>query len=273
MILEHGSKRYQVGDKVAETATYRIYLCTEVETGKQCLRQIAREVEHNGGLDRAAYVLRELKQTSDLFEAEYAKSGSGRLLSYERLFPALVDSFIPEDQGKRRVNILAFSEVDDITTMVPLSNLAIKDHLRVDLKTSAWILGRLLKLLAFAHGEGITVRMLTGSNILLEPAQHFAVVFDWSSAQTHSTEIPVEHRKDDIASAAKAVFGAAGGDPETGNYPYDSELDDGSRRYVEVVLRLANRRESDAQRAHKQLYELLGELYGRNFHPFTTLPL
>lgn len=271
--MEHGSRQYRVGVLVAETSDYRVYICEDVETGRQCLLQIATEAQFNGGLDRAAYVLKELKQTSDLFEAEYAKRNTGRKLSYDYLFPQLVDSFVANEQGKRRLNILAFTEVDDVTKLVPLSNLVAKDCLRVDLKTSAWIMGRLLKLSAFAHGEGIAIGMLSGSNILLLPERHFAITFDWSASQTHQGEVPKELRKDDIASAAKTAFAAIGGNPETGEYPYDHELDADDRRYIEHIWRYTTRREGNAEAAHQQLYDLLEELWGRKFHPFTTLPL
>ena len=274
MILDNGSKQYQVnGSAVAVTDTYRVYLCEEVATGRQCLLQIAAEDYHNGGLDRAAYVLKVLKQTSDEFEAEYAKRNPGRKLSYDYLFPQLVDSFVAGEQGKRRVNILAFTEVEDVTDLVPLSNLASKDGLRVDLKTSAWILGRLLKLAAFAHGEGIVVRAFNGGNILLLPERHFAITFDWSSTLTHQGKVSEEIRKNDIADAAKTVFAAIGGNLETGNYPYVHELDAQDRHYLTQVWRYVSRDEGDAEKAHRQLYDLLEELWGRKFHPFTTLPL
>jgi hypothetical protein len=80
-------------------------------------------------------------------------------------------------------------------------------------------MGRLLKLLAFTHDEGIAVRALGGGNILLEPSQHFALVFDWSSAMVYQAEVPMKVRKDDIAGAAKAVL-ASIGNTETGEYPY-----------------------------------------------------
>jgi hypothetical protein len=274
VILQGSNAKYHVGSKVAETNAYRIYLCEDAETGQQFMLQIATEVEHSGGLDRAAYILRKLRVTAEEFETIHAEQGGARLLSYERLFPVLVDSFVPDDQGRRRVNILAFSEVDDITQMVPLSNLTTKDHLRVDLRSSAWILGRLLKLLAFAHGEGITVHTLSGGNVLLEPSRHFAVVFDWSSAQTHPLEkAPRESRKDDVENAAKTVFVALGGNPLTGDYPYLNEADDNDRRYIKLITSMVQRREGNAERAHQQLYSLLDEIYGRTFHPFTTLPL
>ena len=270
MILDRGSVRYQVGGKpVAETDSYRVYVCEDVASGRRYLSQVATSVVKNGGLERAAYLLRELGSTAELFERENALVNPGRLVSYDRLFPQLVEGFIADDQGGRRVNILGFTEVDDPALLVPLSNLAVKDGLRVSLPSSAWVMGRLLKLLGFAHGEGIAVKALGGGNILLEPARHFALVFDWSAATTYQLEVPTAVRKDDIAGAAKTVLASIGANIETGTYPYSLDKD---QRYVDFLWRLANHREANAQRAHEQFYELVGELWGRKFRKFETLP-
>lgn len=268
VILTHSGAQYDVSELVAEAANYRLYICSDVASGQQGLLQIATDVVQNGGLERAAYVLKQLKQTSDLFEEEYAKRGGTGQLSYERLFPQVLNGFTSEDQGKRRCNVLAISEVDDVHQLVPLSWMTEKYGLRVALPSSAWVMGRLLKLLGFAHGEGIAVRSLASNNILLQPERHFAVVLDWSAALTHQPgEIPMQVRTADIAKAAKAVFGSIGGNPETGDFPYD-----GDSQYVEYLWRLANGRAHDAQREHDRFYELVGELWGRKFRPFETLP-
>ncbi len=270
MVITNGTTQYRIGRLVAEAAAFRLYICKDVAADKQYLLQVAAQIEHNSGLDRAAFVLKKLKQTSDLYETEYAKVSEGRMLNYDRLFPGLVDSFICDEQGKRRVNILTFKDIDSISMMVPLSNLINKDRLRIDLETSAWIMGRLLKLLAFTHGQGITVGMLTGNNVLISPSNHFVVVLDWSAARTFQREVPLEDRRADIARAAQAVFAAIGGDPATQDYPYST---DDNRRYVEHLMRLASRREGNAERAHANFYKLVYELFGKGFRPFTTLPL
>lgn len=272
MILERGTTRYQVEERpVAESKLHRIYVCKDVATERRYLLQVTTEVEHNGELERAAYLLKELGGVAELFEQENAKVNPERKVSYDRLFPQLIDSFITaEDQGSRRINILGFAEVDDPTLFVPLSNLAKKDHLRVSLASSAWVMGRLLKLLGFAHGERIAVKTLGGGNILLEPTRHFALVFDWSSAMTYQTEVPIAVRKNDIAGAANTVLAAIGADTETGNFPYQLGED---TAYVDFLWRLANRREGNALRAHGQFYELVEQLWGRKFTPFQTLPL
>lgn len=271
MLLEHNGEDYKVGAMVSETSAYRWYLCEQVSSSRQCMLQVATGVEHNGGLEKAAFVLRKLRQTSDLFEVEYAKRGGSKKLSYERLFPGVVDGFVPENQGGRRVNILAFAEINEVTSLVPLSNLRERDNLRVSLTSSAWVMGRLLKLLGFTHGEGVAVRVLGGNNVLLEPMNHYAVVLDWSSAHLYRDEVPAADRKLDIASAARGVFAAIGGNPATGEYTYHG--DDRDRRYVEFLWSLATNRQSSAERAHEQFYTLVEELWGREFRPFKTLPL
>lgn len=272
MLLQHDDASYHVGTEVlAETEKYRLRLCKVEATGQQCMLQVATDTQYNGGLERAVYILRELRQTADLFEAEYAKRGGERPLSYERLFPEVVNSFVATEAAGRRVNILAFAEINDVTQLVPLSNLTTRDHLRVALTSSAWIMGRLLKLLGLAHGEGIAVRALGGSNILIEPRSHYVVVLDWSSALTAQGDLSGAVRKRDIAIAAQSVFRAIGGDLRTGEFPYAVAGQD--HRYVEFLWSLASSRQSSAEKAHVQFYELVEELWGREFRPFKTLPL
>lgn len=270
MILNHNSAQYRVGNRVAEAAKYRVYICEDAVTNEQYLLQIATEIEHNGGLDRAAFVLRELKHTSDLLEEEYAKQIEDQTLNYDRLFPFVVNSFVSEEQGKRRVNILSLKDVGSLSEIVPLSNLRNRDGLRIDLPSSAWIMGRLLKLLGLAHSKGTAVRILSGSNILIGPQNHSLVVFDWSSVHTYQQVVPFENRADDIANAAQAVFAAIGGDLETLTYPYTA---DNEHQYIKYLSGLTKGQEGDAERAHTSFYELVDELFGRGFRPFKSLPL
>jgi len=271
--LASGSHRYQVGNKVADAGSYRLYLCTQEETDRQCLLQIATEATGNGGLDRAAYLLQELARRAEEIEAEYAqvKSDPKDMLNYELGFPELVDSFVCPEQGGRRVNTLAFRFVEEISRMVPINNITERDRLRVDLKTSAWIMGKLLKLLVFTHGERILIRQMTGNNILIEPDEHYVVIFDLSQALTYQEEIPEDVRRQEIELAARSVIVVLGGDPVTGTFPDDG--DDCFDQYTSHILRLASGGPSNAARAHAQFYQLIHEMGWHGFHPFTTLPL
>lgn len=199
---------YRLGKLVAEAPAYRLYLCKQEGTGRECLLQVAASAVDNGTLDRAAFVLKELERRADELEAEYAKvrTDPNVLLNYGLGFPELVESFIFEEQNGRRINILAFRCVDDVHRMVPLGNIVRKDELRVDLRTSAWIMGKALKLLAFAHGERISVGRIDDTNILIEPDQHYVLFFDWSHAELHPDVVPTVTRRTEIAQAAQAVI-------------------------------------------------------------------
>ena len=265
---------YELGAKVADAEAYRLYLCTQRDTGRQCLLQIAATTGQNGDLDRASYILGELARRADEVEKEWAlvKKEPNHFLNYNLCFPELVDSFICPEQGGRRVNILAFRGVKDVSKMVPLSGITEKDGLRVDLRTSGWIMGKLLKLFVFTHGEGILTNQMSGSNILIEPDQHYVLIFDWSKATviTNPEEISAE-RCQEISAAAKAVITVLGGNPETGVIPNDG--DSYFEKYAERLLQLAGGEERSAIRAHQRFYELIDELWERGFYPFTAKPL
>lgn len=268
MVLENNGRRYKVLDLRMETSKYRTYLCEDVDSAKLCLLQIPVGVTGNGDSQRACFVLKILREAADEYQAQYELQGHQGQLNYNLLFPRLLDSFIATEQSSRMVNIVDFTAAET-SNLIPLSSVS-KASKRLELSTSAWIMGRLLKLLGFAHEQGIAVRALVGGNILIEPAEHLTLVFDWSSAMFYQSEVPMAVCKDDIASAAKTVLVAIGANTETGVYPY---LLDDEQRYIDFLWRLASRRESDAQKAHEQFYKLVEELWGRKFREFVALPL
>lgn len=272
MEVVNGPNSYQIGKQVGETGNYRLYLCLQNGKGRQCLLQVATSLEHNGGLQRSAYVLKELQRRAEELEEEYSKVKKDQkvLLNYGLGFPELVDSFISQEQGGRRINILAFRCVDEVSRMVPLINITEKDRLRVDLRTSAWIFGRTLKLLIFALNEGFTVDP-TENNILIEPDQHYALIFDWTAAQAHSEMVAKEIQRQQISQLAQAVIKILGGDLKTGIFPDDGE--DGFDQYTNYLLQLARGAENNAEGAYKKFYELIDSFWPRKFYPFTAKPL
>ena len=265
---------YVVGKLVAEASRYRLYLCTQEDTGRELLLQIPTDATLNGLLDRSAFILRELKRQSDELEAEYAmiKEDPKNMLNYHLAFPEIVDSFVCEEQGGRRVNIYAFRNVEDVRNMIPLSNIIEIDRQRVDLKTSGWVMGKLLKLLTFAHSLGYTVGRISPANILIEPNQHYVLIFDWFDARTHpGEEIPTDETRDEIRYAAQAVINLLGGDLESRSFPNDNE--EGFAEYTKHLLYLASGAMHSAKKAHQRFYDLIRPLWGRSFHPFTSFDL
>ncbi len=257
---------YEAGKLVGTTEGFRLYLYVQVETGKAFLFQVAQEGQ-NGLLDRFGYVLNELKQNALHLEKEYAKVREDPkvLLNYQLGFPELVDTFLVDGT---RINVLGFRNVENPAAMVPIARMVKKDHLRVDMRTSVWIMGKLLKLLVFAHSQGISVGRINAGNVLLEPDQHYAVLFDWTASQFYSNQVPPEIRKKEISQAAKTVIVALGGN--VGNRMIPDDGDEGYGRYRDHLLRLSDGAESNPSKAHERFYKLVDGLWQREFYQFTT---
>jgi len=276
MQIKNGEKIYTVTTIAARSELYNLYVC-QTGDGRSCLLQIASSTEQNGQIERAAFILRELVKRATEVEEEYkaVRGEDSGPLNYDLGFPEVVDTFVCEEQGGRRINILAFRNIERVSQMVPMSGITQKDRLRVDLKTSAWMMGKLLKLLAFAHSEGISVGRVAGDNILIEPDQHYVLIFDWSLAKVDEPPgaIPDTIQQQEIVSAAKAVIVVLGGNPEseTGNFPADD--DSAFEEYTQHLLKLARGCERRALRAHERFYKHIDGFWKRKFHPFTTKPL
>jgi len=273
LVLDGKNNRWVVGEKkVAETPVYSLYICVDEAGEREYLLQIATDAKNNGTLARAVFNLGWLQRASDEMERD-DPGPEGRRRNIDRLFPQVADEFLFVEQGNRRVIILSVRDVPDVSTrLYALSRYRDQGGLRLDLRSSAWIMGRLLKLLGLTHSQGIANNLLSGGNMLISPDDHFLPVFDWTASTMHDAGIPGEVRRQEIATAAQAVFASIGGDPATGDYPYHDDTDpDG--RYVRLLWEMASNPDRDAPTAHDRYYDLLDELWGVKFHPFTTLPL
>jgi len=258
-------------DLVRQTDDYRIYLCKQRGAKRDLLMQVPVDMAFNAALDRSAYILQQLAADAEDLEAEYARTHKGKL-NYGLGFPEVVESFLLDaDQGGRRVNVLAFRNVDDVSRMVPLDNIITKDQQRVDPGTSAWVMGKALKTILFAHSRGFSMNQLDTVSILIEPEVHYVVPFDWLKAEAHADGVPADTSREDIKQAARSVIALMGGDHMTRSFPKGVASDYGD--YTEYLLFLAGGGQHDASRAHKAFYALCDTIWEPKFHPFTSYPL
>ncbi|NQV89450.1 MAG: hypothetical protein HQ488_03965 [Parcubacteria group bacterium] len=270
-LITPDGQQYTIGKMVAETAEYRLRLCTQVGTGRSCLLQVAISSANNGTLDRVAYILRRLATRAIEVEELYTprRKYPDERLNYQIGFPEVLASFVHEEQGGRRINILAFACVDDVKQLVPLASIVSKDSLRVDMQTSAWILGKSLKLLAFAHDNGVEIGGLDLSKILIEPTKHYVILFDWSAARIHPDGVSTATARQEIMDLARGIVTLLGGDIATRRFPDDGE--EGRETYFAHLLQLAAGSQPDAFLAHGTFYDLLRQDLGwKGFRPFTT---
>ncbi|HOX29746.1 MAG TPA: hypothetical protein P5080_00075 [Candidatus Paceibacterota bacterium] len=268
MEIISGPNIYEVKELVAKSDRFRLYACTQKGVAGRRLLQIAATVEDNPLLQRSALHLKELEGKAYEIEEEFAlvKEKPDDRLDYQLGIPELIDSFECLEQGRRVINILGFRNVEDISQVIPLANIAQKDKRRIDAKTSAWIMGKLLKLLVFAHGEGFTPETLDAGNILIEPVQHYVMIFNWARS-----DITPAKRREDISNAAKTVITAMGGNPRTGYLPDDGV--ENFAQYREILFRLASQEFTSAKNAHEAFYGVVYVIWPRKYHDFGVRPI
>lgn len=263
--------KYLIGQTLASTNEYTLYVCV-LPSGRCGILKIAKAAKFNGSLDKEAFILKMMAAKAS--EVEAAIDPVSKPYNYQYFFPAVVESFICESQGNRRVNVLGFPDpVDEIGQLTPLSSLIEKERVRVDPRTAAWMVGKSFKVLSFAHGQGIVNNQVLASNILIEKEQHGVVFFNWSQVTMYPDGIvPQDIASREIALIACLGISLMGGNPNLGTIPdyYQDQLTD--NRFMDLLRLLSWGKISDAGVAHAKFYKLIRELWPRYFHPYTAYP-
>ncbi len=271
-IIRSETADYIVRELVGETEFYRVYIVVDSKTRQELMLKIAPNAIGNGGLDREAFTLREIDAEIVRVNSKYKeKNHTEHGLGFQRCFPRLVESFLVPEQGNRRVNVIAIFGAKQATDLVPLEQWRTREKRRIDPKSSAWIMGRLLKIFTLTHPLGVSVGKINGGNILVNPKEHHLVFFDWSQARHHDGQVPTAVAREEISAAATQVILALGGNPKNGVLPGSDQLPD--NRYTDLLATFAKKKVSDPFTAGQDFYQLLHEMWESEFHPFTTFPL
>ncbi len=260
---------YDLLGLIGETADYRVYAAYCKSDRREYFLKIASTTAHNGMLEREAFVLRDLRSEMEEINRRYKRSsGSKKGLGYKRCFPELIDTFISSEQGNRRVNIIAIYGAESIKDLVPIEQWRTREHKRIDPKSSAWMMGRLLKILTFTNINGVVNEKINGGNILVNPFEHHVALFDWTQARYVNGTVPKKIIKHEIMQAAQQVVLALGGDLQTGALPQSDQLVD--NRYADFLKQLMDGKISNSDHAGEKFYLLLEDIWEKEFHPFTT---
>ncbi len=271
-IVSPKEKLVIIDHELGANTQFKLYQC-QVADDTVCILKIARKKSFNGLLDREAFILDKMKTEAFELEKELQeKEKTDKFLNYHYFFPQLLETFISPEQENSRISLLSFSHVaKGLNKLSPLSHLVTKENVRIDPRSSAWILGKLLKLLSFVHDQGIAVGNLTGENILINREQHYVMIADWSQAIT-SAILPATTTRREIAQVAIETILALNGNPKNGKLPLSEQLSD--TRYERFIRDLATEsHECDAFTAHNKFYKLIRSIWPSKFHPFTTYPL
>lgn len=273
VITSPTGKTYRVKQEIGETDIYRLRECV-LEDGTIAIFKVAKAAEHNPVLDREAYLLKTMRTESDAIEAEFAeKYPEKQPLNYHFCFPEVIETFVMPEHENRRAIVLGFPNINPsgkLNELAALSFITSRDQVRVDPRTSAWILGKLLKMLVFTQSIDVAINNLTTENILINREQHYVALFDWSEAD-FGTKLTPQKTTEEITAVTEAVLEVLGADLETGTLVPDEQMTDSS--YEDLLKEFKAGTESDAQQAHARFYKLIKSLWPRGFHKFATHPL
>lgn len=272
---------YTAGKQIGGTEIFTTYECSSLGNSSdnikknECLiLKITTDPKYNGTLDKEAYILKAMFNEAARLEDAFLKANPETEMrrNYHFHFPNLVETFVSEEQKSRRILILSLDNIaSNLKDLVPLSHLELKEHVRVDHRTSAWIMGKQLRGLAFIQSMRIINNTMCRNNILINrnDYEHFAILFDWSNAQIQN-QIDQQKGGKEIAQLAQAITRTLGGNLKTGELPADEQSD---AEYGKFIRKLALGKENDAQKAHHDFYTLIDKLWPREHYPFTTHPL
>ena len=258
---------YEVGKKIATDALSSWYLCRDAADTELLLR-ITTDVEHNGAMEREAFVLRFLMAQSDAYKQKYESDPEFEdMQPFDWLFSNLVETFACDEQGGRQINVFKIKDLKDIGALVPIASIR-KKKLTVDLKTSVWMVGKLLKLLGFVHENGVIAGEIKPGKVLIDRDSHRVILIDWTNAVLCDGKMSREKTRNNISEAAQAVLKGALSCDDVTNC---TTSDEAEQEYTDIVKSIAIGGFSDAGKAHVKLYDIVKKLWGISYHPFTTI--
>ena len=262
-------KFYVIGSELGVNDKFKLYQCSDGDNDV-CILKIARKAAWNGLLDREAFLLQLLAKEAEELEIEYEKvKKDDKKLNYHFFFPQLIESFTSPEQENSRINIVSFKHIaKKLSDLTPIGHLTSRENVRVDPRTSAWILGKLLTMIAFTKNQSVLINNITGDNVLINRDQHYVTIFDWTEASLGSGEISSDLVVSDIIKATKEVTKILSYDYLTEKLPEDKQLE--GNDYEKYLSELSSGRIKDVVQAHKQFYQIVLSAWPREFYKFTT---
>ena len=227
-----------------------------------------------GDAERALEVWRRGLELDDaMLTPEQAANGT-QDAHFEKLFPRVVERMILNDIWDERIKwqamILDISQ--DYDEMVLLARIPQRGY-RVDLRTSAWIVNKMLQFVAFYPHHKLGIR-----NFLIGLERHELVYLDWSQSF-------VSERKDfhyclrnicEVARIAMQLIGATLN--ESGQYDYPYEVAPNEKDYMGVLMSLLNLSSDNMYYTvvwgtQKRFYEQIINIWGKEYYPSRLYPI
>lgn len=246
-------RNYEVGDLIGEASKFRIYLGHDDE--KNVVIKVAKTFEDGDLLAEEASwfnVLRAFIAQVAAMQEELGQTDA----HYDWLFANLTSSFLEPTQQDRRINVLKVVDVD-FNKLIPLPKL--RNQTEIDARSSVWILGRFLKIYSFyellaVSGDNPIVQYANFSpgDYLIGPEKHRLIYYNHSGAVA---DVIANTYVMAIAKFMKA-WTVIKDDPA-------------EQKYYQLLSDFATNGRVTCKGAHAELYRLVNELWGIQYHPFT----
>ena len=244
---------YEVGKMFGESTKQRLYLGSS--ESQPVVIKVAKTTADNQFLAEDAKWfsrLRTLNQEIVSMQAQQQRTSA----HYELLFAQLVSSFMEPTQGNRQINVYAYPETS-LECLVPLPKL--QQTTRIDARTTVWILGRLFKLYGMYELMAASTSRLTPeyalfypSDYLIDPLKHRLIVYNYSGQYRGGSAAGL------IAQIAQYLL-------------QWSAMEDGETelQYYALLKDFSQFGRQTFNLAHQELYQLVGNLWGYHYYPFT----
>lgn len=248
-------RNIEIGNRIGEASKFRIY-SGKTDEGEQVILKVAKTFEDGDILAVEAGKFNILKT----FEAQVAllqkEQGCPRNSHYDWLFANLTSSFMEPTQGDRRINVFTIPDID-LSKLIPLTKL--HGEIEIDTRTSIWIIGRFLKLYSFfelltASKDDPVTRypLFSPDDYLIGPEKHRLIYYNFSGDMADVVAF------DFVKAVAKFILSW-------------TVIGDNSaeQRYFDLLKNFSEYGRNSFEEAHGDLYKLVEELWGIQYHPFT----
>ena len=247
-------KNIEVGNRIGEASKFRIY-SGKTDNDEQVILKVAKTFEDGDILSEEASkfnILRTFETQVALLQEQQGRTSS----HYDWLFANLSSSFMEPTQEDRRINVFTIPDID-LSKLIPLTKL--HSEIEIDARTSVWILGRFLKFYSFfelltASENNSTPRypLFSPDDYLIGPEKPRLIYYNFSGDIADAVAF------DFVKAVAKFVldWSIIGDDPT-------------EQKYLELLKDFSEHGRDSFEEAHGDLYKLVEELWGIQYHPFT----
>jgi serine/threonine protein kinase len=283
--IKSNGKTYRVLDRLTVGSLTSVYRCSisSNRTGQTGIFKIARDARSNHSLVSEARILRQLASAAEM--AAFTR--------FMPFLPRVVDSVTrggSATESPRQANVLSYHhEINSPDELYTLEEVRAAYSGGLDARDVAWIWRRLLNVLSFAHGNGITHCAVLPEHVLIEPKDHKLVLIDWCFARSREAWSAAPdnagigafrkwYERDyvarpaspalDISMAARCMVYLLDGTAETA-----SSADPAIRRHFDRCIDLPGDPHPAAIELLAQFDQLIEALWGpRQFRPMTLPP-